>query len=409
MLSVQDAQTSLLSIIRPLPGVNVSCLESLGAILAEDVYADIANPPFDNSAVDGYAVIATETAGASQSTPRTFDLLEEIAAGASPVYELRPGKCSKIMTGAPIPPGADAVVMIEDTVAAGSKVRILQPASPGEHVRRRGEDIHKGDRVLAAGTLIKSPEIAILAAMGQSRVTVHRRPSVAVITTGDELVDIDQSPSAGQIRNSNAYAVAAMIAESGAEVHSIQRVRDDEGETESALSACVGADIIVTSGGVSVGDRDYVKPAVEKLGALSFWRVNMKPGKPIAVGTIGDSFFFGLPGNPISTMVTFELFVRPAIRKLMGFSDPLPPRVTATLNEELTRSPGREEYIRATLTLTESGFAAQTTGGQGSGMLRSMAGANALLVIPADIRRVSKGESVTALLLHTPAPASESI
>jgi molybdopterin molybdotransferase len=261
---------------------------------------------------------------------------------------------------------------------------------------------------MEAGARIRAAEVAMLAAMGRAEVTVIRRARVAVISTGDEIVEISCLPGPGQIRNSNSYALAALVAESGAELHSMAHVRDDEEDTERALRVAAGlngeepADVIVTSGGVSVGDKDFVKPVLERLGTLDFWRVKMKPGKPIAVGRIAGSLFFGLPGNPVSTMVTFELFVRPAIGMLSGHSSCFRPRVEVTLQEGFSRSPGREEYVRAKVVASESGFLAVPTGAQGSGVLSSMLGANALLVIAPEAESFAAGDRVPALLFDLP-------
>ena len=408
MLTVTEAQEALLAGICPLLSLRVPLLAALGHSLAEDVYADIDNPPFDNSAVDGFAVRSGDTAGAAPDNPARLSMVDEVPAGVVSAKTVPHGGCIKVMTGAPIPSGADAVVMVEDTRVAGCNIEVTQPARMGEHIRKAGRDVRRGQVVVKAGARIQAAEIAMLAAMGQAEPAVSRRPRVAVISTGDEIVEISRLPGPGQIRNSNAYALAALVAESGADLHSMAHVRDDVEETEKAIRAAAGlegdvaADIIVTSGGVSVGEKDFVKPVLEHLGTLDFWRVKMKPGKPIAVGRIANTLFFGLPGNPVSTMVTFELFVRPAIRKLSGHSPYLRPRVQVTLQDGFSRSPGREEYVRAKVFAAESGLAAVPTGAQGSGVLSSMLGANALLVIAPEAESLSAGEQVTALLLDLP-------
>ena len=412
MLTVAEAQDSLLARLSPLPRERIPLLQSLGRVLAEELLADIDNPAFDNSAVDGFAVRAADTRDASPRSPVALTMLEEVMAGSVPLNAVAPGACIKVMTGAPMPAGADSMVMVEDTTVAGTRVSVTCPSSVGDHIRRAGEDIRAGNCVLPAGAVVRSAEAAILAAMGKPEVDVLGRPRVAVVSTGDEVIGIDRKPGPGQIRNSNAYALAALLAEAGAELHSMSHIADSESETEKTLRSCAGldggepADIIVTSGGVSVGERDYVKPALERLGRLEFWRVRMKPGKPVAFGSIGRSLFFGLPGNPVSTMVTFELFVRPAIRKMAGHQDVFRPRVPVTLTREVRRQPGREEYIRGTVWATDQGLHARPAGSQGSGSLSSMVGANALLVMPADLEYVSPGAVLPALLLDVPLSTS---
>ena len=296
------------------------------------------------------------------------------------------------------------MVMVEDTRTIGEEIRILSPAKPGNHLRQAGEDILAGSKVLDKGAFIGSAETAILAAMGKAEVRVIRRPRVAVISTGDEIVDISEKPGPGHLRNSNLYTLAALVAEAGAELHCMIHIPDDPASTESSLRECSGldgsppADVIVTSGGVSVGERDYVKPALEKLGSLDLWRVKMKPGKPLVVGRIGESMFFGLPGNPVSTMVTFELFVRPTLWKLAGRTDLARPRVEVKVTVPVHHSPGREEYVRAFTSISSQGIFAEPTGRQGSGILTSMLNANSLLIIDADRGSLQEGDEIEALL-----------
>ncbi len=450
MLTVEEALGRILEAATVLPSERVGLLESLGRVLAEDVFADISNPPFDNSAVDGYAVRAEDTAGATSERPRSLRSIGEVPAGSVAAERVTAGACIRIMTGAPLPDGADAVVMVEDTRATGTEVAILEEARHGDHVRRAGEDIREGARVLTAGALIGPAEVAMLAAMGQVRVACVRKPRVSVLSTGDEVVEITERPGPGQIRNSNGYALSALVREAGAELHSMRHVRDDDRETEDSFREVVegipavetaatstqsppartaegpgrrpaptanrdtidvrgsSADVIVTSGGVSVGDRDFVKPVVERIGALDLWRVKMKPGKPLAFGRIGEALFFGLPGNPVSTMVTFELFVRPVLWKMAGRSDLRRLRVRAALTAPVDHIPGREEYVRACVELRAGQFVAVPTGAQGSGVLTSMLGANALLIIPWDIGSLPAGAMVDALVTGTVSSAEAS-
>ncbi|MGC8667401.1 MAG: gephyrin-like molybdotransferase Glp [Chthonomonadales bacterium] len=408
MLSVRDALHALLHQVRALPGERVPLLQALGRVLAQDVAADIDNPPFDNSAMDGYAVIAADVAAASPSNPVLLEALGDVLAGEGPGPALRSGACVRIMTGAPIPPGADAVVPIEDVRVTGSRVQVLAPAKQGMHVRRRGEDYTSGVRLVQAGTVIGPPEIAALAAAGCPEPLCTRRPKVALIATGDEIVDPAIRPDPGQIRDTNTFSLAAASLDAGAEILSIARVPDLEEQVEEALRSAAGmeggapADVIISSGGVSVGDRDFVKPVLERIGHLQLWRVAMKPGKPIAVGQIGTSLFFGLPGNPVSAMVTFEVFVRPVLWKLSGRSQLERPRVSARLTQAIRHAPGREEYVRVRVTWSDGSFWAEPTGPQGSGMIRSLLGANAFVVLPADAGDQPEGADVCAMLLSLP-------
>lgn len=409
MQTVEEALTTILEQIRkPLPTERVALLAALGRTLAEPVVADIDVPPFTNSAVDGYAVRAADTAGASSATPVTLRTLSEVPAGALPTEAVTAGTAVRIMTGAPVPAGADAIVMVEDTRAEEQgAVTVLEAAQSGQHVRRAGEDVPLGTQVLQAGTLLRAAEIAMLATMGRATVATVRPARVAILSTGDEVVEIEEGvvPPPGKIRNSNRYALAALVREAGAVVHSLTHVPDDPEATEAALRACAdpktGADVIVTAGGVSVGDRDFVKPALEKLGRLDMWRVAMKPGKPLAFGAIGKALFFGLPGNPVSAMVTFELFVRPALWKLAGRAeaDLARRQVHAVLTEAVSHIPGRREYVRAVTTTHDAEFMTRPTGAQGSGILRSLTLANSLLIIPEDSTGVAAGERVPVLLL----------
>ncbi len=409
MRTVEEALETILAQARTLPSVRVPLLEALGRVLNEDVTADISVPPFDNTAVDGYAVRAADTAGAAPESPVLLFVTVDVPAGVVAREAVTAGTAARIMTGAPMPPGADAVIMVEDTrPAQDGRVMILEAAQPGQHVRRAGEDVSCGTVVLTQGTFVRAAEIAMLATMGRATVSVVRPARVAVVSTGDEVVDIGEgvAPPPGKIRNSNLYALAALVREAGAVVHSLTHIPDEPVSTEATLRACAdpatGADVIVTAGGVSVGDRDFVKPALESLGRLELWRVAMKPGKPLAFGGIGETLFFGLPGNPVSAMVTFELFVRPALWKLMGRaeSDLARRQVPAVLLESLEHTPGRREYVRAVTTLRDGRFETRPTGAQGSGLLHSMTRANSLLIVPQESRGVAAGETVAVLLLE---------
>lgn len=408
MLSVEEALVAILQRAPRLPEERIALPDSLGRVLAEDVAADIPVPPFTNSAVDGYAVRAEETAGANAAEPVLLPTAGALPAGSEARERLQPGTAARIMTGAPVPEGADSIVMIEDTRSADpGHVAILEAAQTGQHIRMSGEDMPLGATALRAGTRIRSAEIAMLATMGRPFASVYRPARVAVISTGDELVPSEEGvvPPQGKIRDGNLYALAALVRESGAAVHSMTHIPDDLKATEDALRLVsdpeTGADVIVSAGGVSVGDRDFVKPALEALGELTLWKVAVKPGKPLAFGRIGKTLFFGLPGNPVSAMVTFELFVRPALRKMAGHAgtDLGRPQVRALLMEDVRHTPGRREYVRAVTTTQDGRFVTQTTGAQGSGILHSMTLANSLLVVPEDSPGLSAGDLVDVMLL----------
>jgi molybdopterin molybdotransferase len=409
MLRVEEALEQILRATEPLGATEVDLLSSIGGFLAEDVCADIDLPPFDNSAVDGYAVRAEDVAGASPGSPALLREIGDVAAGRAAEVRVTAGTACRIMTGAPIPPGADAVVMIEDTrreaVAAGTApvVAILEAAAAEQHVRRAGEELRAGTCVLQSSARIRAAEIAMLATVGRARVRVGRRPRVAVFSTGDELVDISAPgpPPPGKIRDSNRCTLAALVVEAGAQVHSIGRLPDDLDATERALRAVAGADVILTAGGVSMGDRDYVRPAVERLGTLALWKVAVKPGKPLAFGSVGGALFFGLPGNPVSAMVTFELFARPALRKLAGAAegDLFRRTVRGTLTHDLPHTPGRREYVRARTEWRGDGYEATASGAQGSGMVHSATAANSLLIVPEESEGLKAGARADILLL----------
>ena len=409
MLSVDQALEIILARIEVLPGSNnVGLLMSLGRILAEDIIADIPIPPFDNSAVDGYAVRAEETRGAGQDSPVSLRTAPDIPAGSDLPEPLLPGAAARIMTGAPVPPGADAVVMIEDiTREVPGTVEIHAEARSKDYIRTAGEDVKPGDLVLASGTRIRAAEVGMLATMGRTHVLTAPRPRVGILSTGDEVVDVEEGipPPPGKIRNSNQWALAALVREAGAVVEFRRHVRDDLAATEEVLSEWAFADppvdVIVSAGGVSVGDRDYVKPALEKLGSLDLWKVAMKPGKPLAFGRIGKTLFFGLPGNPVSAMVTFELFVRPALAKLAGFrhGEQSRPLVHAELKEDVRHSPGRREFVRAWTETTEGRYFTKPTGAQGSGLLHSMTRANSLMILSEESGDKHRGDRVEVMLL----------
>lgn len=396
MLTYDDALARILAQIGPLAPEDTPLTDALGRVLAEEVTTPFPLPPFANSSMDGFAVRAADLT----TLPTTLPVTGEIAAGATAVPTLFPGQALRIMTGAPVPPGADAVVPVEDTKARGGGAAFLEAVSEGQCIRPAGEEAAAGSVVLRAGTVLRPAHIGLAATVGRANLRTYPRPRVAVLSTGDELIEPGQALGFGQIYNSNAYALAALVADAGGVVTHRLHARDTPEALRAAFDAAEDADVLITSGGVSVGDYDYVKSVFAERGTVDFWKVAIRPGKPVAFGQWGRTHFFGLPGNPSSTIVTFELFVRPALRRLAGHTDLTRPLLTATLTEAASHTPGRQSYQRAVVTHTTDGQAeVRALTKQGSGMLLPMTEANALLVLPADIESLSPGAAVTVLLL----------
>ncbi len=402
MLTVEEAQGIVLDSVSVSGIERVPLSESQGRVLAEDVAPRFDVPPNDNSSVDGYAVWAADTTGSSADTPCHLEVLEEIPAGTVPAVRVGPGKASRIMTGAFLPEGADAVVMVENTRQNEEGVEVLKAVRPGQNVRYRGEDVRQGQRVLFGGAEIGPGEIGLLAAFQRSQVSVRRRPVVAVLSTGDEVVEIDGRLEPGKIVNSNSYSLSALVRECNGRPVNLGIAGDSESEIAAAIWSALSADVVLSTGGVSVGDYDYVKKVLEDLGAdMRFWRVKMKPGKPLAYGLLQGKPFFGLPGNPVSCMVSFLLFARPAMRKMMGYGphDWRLPTVQAELENDLTAGGDRRHYLRARITCTGGRFYASTVAGQGSGMLSSMTGTNGLVIVETGVTSISRGAEVSVLLM----------
>lgn len=401
MISVEEATKIVLENVGPLDAETVRLLDLPGRVLAEDISADINIPPFDNSAMDGYAVRAEDTAGASRENPRTLRVLEDLPAGTVASQSVQPGTAIRIMTGAPMPDGADAVIMVEHTEQMDDGVKVLQEVKVGENVRPVGEDVKQGEVVLHKGTRLRPAEIGMLASVGRDSAQVYRRPQVAVITTGTEVVEPSEPLEPGKIRNSNRYSLASQVLHYGAEIHRLLHVQDEPEAVEAALQECSGADVFITSGGVSVGDYDLVKQALDKLGEIYFWRVAIKPGKPTVFGQIQGKPLFGLPGYPVSSMLTFELFVRPALLKMMGMTDLELPQVTAQLTADLRHKPGRREFVRARTYWQDNKYLVDPIPLHGSGILKSMVLANSLIPIPEESTGLKAGEQVIVLLLQS--------
>ena len=399
MLSVKEARQQMLNTIPVLPTEKREILNCGGYVLAEALHAQENIPPFDNSAMDGYAVRAADVQNASDAKPAVLSVVETIAAGYAPTKRVTAGQASRIMTGAMMPEGADAVVMQEVTQQDGNEVKIFESIDKTGNVRFTGESVAEGQQVMRKGKHLRPPEVAMLASLNRPEVTVYRKPTVAIIATGDELMLLGEPLEPGKIRESNRYGLYAQVEEAGGIPIDMGIAPDDEAEIERMFRAALAkSDALITSGGVSVGEHDFVKSVLERLGEVNFWRVAMKPGKPQAYGISDGKPIFGLPGNPVSSLVVFELFVRPALLKMAGHTDLLRPTFKATLTESITNKDGRVNYMRAILKESNGQYTAETTGPQGSGILHSLVLANGLITIPSGVT-LQAGEAVDAQFL----------
>jgi molybdopterin molybdotransferase len=411
-VSVEEARAIVLEAVSPLEAERVPAALALGRILAEPIASTRTLPPADCSAMDGYAVRAADLAAASEAAPVALPVVFEVAAGGRGSRPLRAGEAARIFTGAPIPDGADTVVMQEHVTAEDGAVRFRTAPRRADHVRPAGEDVRAGDLVLEPGAALGPSQLGMLAALGRTQVAVRRRPRVAILSGGDELVEPDEPVDGGRIVSSNSYALAAQCREAGAEPTLLGIARDTAADLEQRLRAGLHADVLVSSAGVSVGDHDHVRPVLEKLGcSLVFWGVKMKPGYPLVFGRFAGErgpLVFGLPGNPVSAMVTFEEFVRPALRKLAGFRALFRPTVAATLAETLAKGAGRAHFVRVSLARSGEGWRATTTGNQSSGVLRSMVLAQGLLLFPAEATELRAGATVRVQVLDPEVFAAES-
>jgi len=400
MIPVDEALQTILGNVATLPLEKVNILDALGRVIGEDVTAPRNLPPKNNSAMDGYAVRASDTQGAGPQNPIVLDVIEDIPAGKVPRKTLAPGQAARIMTGAPLPTGADAVIRMEDTRKEGRRVHILVEAAAGLDIRLAGEDVGVGEKVISRGAVIRPAEVGMLAALGRSFVYVHQRPLVAILATGDELVEIDEPPSDWKIISSNSYATAAQVLESGAAVLQLGIVRDRREDLIEKFQAAVRADLIISSGGVSVGDYDLVKDIMNEVGnAMQFWQVAMRPGKPLAFGSIKGVPVFGLPGNPVSSMVSFEQFVRPSLLKMMGHEKLFRKQIRAVLEDDQTKKAGMRYFIRGQVRRELGRYYVRSTGEQGSGILKSMVRANGLIVLPETATTFPRGTEVAVQIL----------
>lgn len=399
-----EAARLIISHVQPLAPVRRPLREALDAVLAEDVTSPIDLPPWDNSAMDGYAVRSADlTAGDTD-----LEVIETVPAGQFPSKTVGPRQAIRIFTGAPLPAGADTVIRQEDTAqSSNGKVRITNARDARKNIRRRGEDITRGTVVLESGTPLGPAQLGVLASIAQDHAVVHRAPRVAYLGSGDEIVDLDRKDEvlAGtKIASSNSYTLDALIRRAAAEPVGLGIARDTRQSLREHLQRAHGADLVVTTAGVSVGEHDFVRDVLQEMGGeLKFWRIAMRPGAPVGFGLIGAIPWIGLPGNPVSTMVTFELFVRPAIRRMQGHRLPFRRTVPVVVREPVTLGPKLRHYLRA---IVEDGEA-RLTGPQGSGILTSMARANALLIIPADMPAVAAGTQLQALILDDPRHVAE--
>lgn len=400
MISAAAAREIVMAHVPVLPASPVPLLDALGLILTEDVVSGLAFPTCDSSAMDGFAVRVADVAAATDAAPVSLTIAFTVAAGDTADRILPKGVTCRIMTGARIPSGADAVIMLEDVTEASGRITVREAIPAGEFIRPCGEDLLAGATILQRGTRLTPPRLALLAAIGRTEVMVHRRPQVAILSTGDEVIEPGQPLQPGQIYNSNAYAMAAWIQEAGAVPVRMPIVPDSLDATRRLLRKALTYDAVVTSGGVSMGEFDFIGKALASMGTVHFTRVAQQPGKPFTFATVGRKPIFGLPGNPSATMVGLELYVRPALRGMMGHPNRYRPMVLARLDEALTLKSDRMQFLRARVDHQPGGYTARLTGPQGSGLITAMAWANALLVIPTGTGRLLAGTGVTAMILE---------
>lgn len=416
MIKVDKALNVILNDIKTLDKEPVNLTGSLSRVLAEDIYANSDIPGFDNSAMDGYALRAQDTKGASKTDPKILTIIEDRRAGYISHRAINSGQAIRIMTGAVMPKGSDSVVMVEDTQRRGmAGAKIFKEVSAQDNVRRRGEDIKKGEMVIAKGTRLNSAHIGLLASLGKAKVLVTRKPKIAILATGDEVVDVGKKLEPGKLRSSNTYTLYSQILKCGGIPKNLGIAKDKPDMLEAKLKGGLDCDMILTSGGVSVGDYDLVKFILAKMGTnIRFWKVAMRPGKPLVFGLVsatkrGGSAMnydgkgipiFGLPGNPVSSMISFEVFVKPAILKIEGANDLDVKNVDAVLEENITKKKGLRYFIRAITRWEDGIYLTRTTGPQGSGILKSMALANSLIVLPEDEENIEKGVRVTVRFLE---------
>ncbi len=411
-LAARDAALQILAAVRPQPALRVPLDDALDAVIAEDVVSPLDIPPWTNSAMDGYAARASDVRGASEVAPVRLRVIEAIPAGRFPARRIEPGTCARIFTGAPLPDGADSVIRQEDTDGGTEVVTIFKDRDAGINIRLAGEDIRKGSTVLPAGTELGPAQLGVLASLAVSHPLIYRRPRVAILASGDEIVDVDQPDeilSGRKIASSNTHTLIANIRRAGGVPVNLGIARDTRESIRAHLARAWECDLLVTTAGISVGEHDYLREVLADLGVdLRFWKLRMRPGAPVGFGLLDGLPWIGLPGNPVSTMVTFELFVRPAIRKLSGRTLPFRRAVPVRLADAVKLGPRLQHFLRAVVTPAGDALpSARLTGPQGSGILTSMARANALLVIPEGQCETPAGAVVSALVLDDPVHVAE--
>jgi len=400
MIEYEQALKKVLNSAYQLPSESVSLIKSLNRILAEGIRARENIPPFQKATMDGYAVRAQDTTGASEENPVELEIIADLPAGKVLKSALKEKCAIKIMTGAPLPEGADAVVMVEDTEKKGKKVLVKKAVKPGENIGEAGEDVKKDELIIPAGEKIRPPQMGMLASLGFSRVKVAKKPKVAVIATGSEIVEPGSRLSPGKIRNANGYSLYALSLRAGADAKYLGIAGDKKSELRAKISQTKGFNLVLLSGGVSVGEYDLVKDQLKGFGVEQvFWQVRIKPGKPVFFGKKKNQLIFGLPGNPVSSMVTFYLFVRPALDKMLGKKQIGLKKGRAILAQDLKLKPGRVQFLRGSL--TKEGIVRQVSifPNQKSGVLKSMVKSNVLVVVPAHIEEMEQGEEVEILYL----------
>jgi len=411
--SVQEASERILAGIHPLGSEHVALRDTLGRVLARDALSPIEHPPWDNSSMDGYAVHSADVKSASAETPVALPVAETVRAGQRPTHALAAGTAVRVMTGAPVPDGADTVIRVEDTDGGEARVSIRDARDVGRNVRPRGEDLQVGSVAVAGGTIVGPAQLGVLASIGCATVEVHRKPRVTILTSGDELVDVEQFDAVrrgDRIISSNGYTISAAAKLAGAEVVDLGIVPDDPQVYAERLSAALDADLVITTGGVSGGAFDFTKAVIRSLGAdLQLWRVLMRPGAPLGFGTVRGVPWLGLPGNPVSAMVTFELFARPVIRRLRGEREVFPHPIRVRVRDDVSIGAPLTHFMRVVVTWDDGEPWAKLTGPQGSGLLTSMSLANALLIVPPDRPVVRAGETASAILLGDRALSSATL
>ncbi|MBP2636325.1 MAG: moeA 3 [Firmicutes bacterium] len=402
-ISLEEAQTMLLDLVGPVKECRVPLDQAGGKVLCQDIWSDIDLPPFDKSPLDGYALRAKDTVAANLTQPTNLEVIEEVRAGYTACKEVAPGTAIKVLTGAPIPTGADVVIKFEDVDRDGNKLKVFSPLKAGSNIIRAGEDVNQGEIIAKRGTMLNPPLVGLLASIGVDLVPVFGKVKVAILSTGDELLDPSEKLSSGKIYNSNLHSISAYCSRLGTEPIPMGIAPDEEAAIVECISrAFVDADLVITTGGVSVGDFDIVPMAINKVGAeVLFWKLDMKPGSPLIAGRLNNKIVIGLSGNPAAALITFELVVVPLIKKMIGFARQLPPRISATLADDFNKPSGQRRFLRAELQHFKDSNYVKLTGEQSNGVLKSMIECNALIDVPAGSGPLLAGQEVIAILIQS--------